>query len=168
MTLRVWKPFIRVINVKLPQEKFHYWFLFSMMSEICHIRPYCNSRHALAWIMTLYILFIIGLLYGLLNACLYNNKYCPFSRELSFLLLSVSFPHCPSMCWGILSEHCQGLPQHGQLRPLGMGCSWTPAPLQSAPGWSACCKMPLPFATCSGCQLSSNRALIPQTVIPAW
>lgn len=116
---------------------FHQWFLFLIMSEICHIGPYSNSRPVLAWIMTWYILFILGLLYGLLHTCLYNNKYCPFSRKLRFLLISASFPRRLSLCWGILSERCQGLPQHGQPCPLGMGCSRIPAPPRSAGGWSA-------------------------------
>lgn len=118
MTLIVRKPFIRVINVKLHRGMFYRWFLF-IMSEMCHVGPYCDSRHSLAWIMTWYILFIIGLLYHLLHACLYDNKYCPFSKKLSFLLISASFPPCLALRWGILSEHCQGLPQHGQPCPLG-------------------------------------------------
>lgn len=164
MTFIEWKPVIRVISVELQLEMFHQWFLSVIVSEICHIGPYCNSRHVLAWIMTWHILFITGLLYSLLHPCLYYSKYCSFSRKSSFLLISASFPHHLSLGWGILSEHHPALPQPKQPHPPGMGCSRTPVPPGSTRSWSDCCKMPF-FAL--PCVLPANIALIPHTIIPA-
>lgn len=95
-----------VISIELQQEMFHQWFLPLIVSDICHVGPYCNSRHMLVWIMTWHILFIIGLLHSLLHPWLGYSKYCSFSRKSSFLLISASFLHHLSLGWVGITQDC--------------------------------------------------------------
>lgn len=137
VTLTVWKPFIRLTNIKLPRGTTEGTFLALLVSEICQVRPCCNSRQAVACIMAWFVLFIIGLLYGLLYICLYNNKYCPLAWKLILLLISVLFPRLLFLSWGLLNEPCL---------------------LQDACAFRSVLKH---------CRLASNAAWIPQAIILA-
>lgn len=96
MTGIVWKPLISVVNVKLRRATGAGMFFVLSMSEACHVGLCYNSRQVVACIMTCDLLFIMSSLYGLLDTCLYDNKYCLLAGKLillfRFLLPSFSCP----------------------------------------------------------------------------